>query len=57
MTGMEIKSVGGSIEIAPKHNDPTQLDDEDLRVLIKWVDKNKPEILRDIICEDCPEVC
>lgn len=52
---MEIRQIGDSIEISPAHNDPTQLDDEDMRVLVKWIKANKPGILRDIMCEDCPE--
>jgi hypothetical protein len=31
--------------------------DEDIREFILFIKKNRPEILRDIMCEDCPEVC
>jgi hypothetical protein len=27
------------------------------RELIMWLWKNKPELMREIVCENCPEVC
>lgn len=29
----------------------------DMRMIIAWVKTNHPEIIQDIVCEDCPEVC
>ena len=29
----------------------------DLRSIVAWVNANHPEIIQDIVCEDCPEVC
>lgn len=31
------------------------LDESEQREAILWFKKNKPEILRDIMCEECPE--
>ena len=31
-------------------------DEDDTRAIISWVAKNHPEIIQDIVCEDCPEV-
>ena len=50
------ESNDGGIIIAPTHSRDTILDESDLREIIAWTKKNKPEILRDIMCEDCPEV-
>ena len=31
------------------------LDESEQRELIVWFCKNKPELIREIFCEDCPE--
>lgn len=31
--------------------------DSELRLLVAWLWKNKPDTIRDIVREDCPEVC
>jgi hypothetical protein len=33
------------------------LSDSDLRELVVYIKENRPEILRDIMCDSCPEVC
>jgi hypothetical protein len=35
---------------------PAILSDRDLRKLVAWLSENNPEIIRDIICDKCPEV-
>lgn len=34
---------------------PSQFDEESLREVITYVAKIHPEILREIMCEECPE--
>lgn len=45
------------IRIDPAPRRSTLLNDNELRELVAYIKKEKPEILRDIMCEDCPEVC
>lgn len=46
----------GRIVIKPEEERDTLLIESEQRELIKWFKDNKPELIRDIICEDCPEV-
>jgi hypothetical protein len=33
------------------------LTDENQRELVIWLWKNKPELIREVACENCPEIC
>ena len=33
------------------------LDESNQREILSWFWKHKPEMVREIVCENCPEVC
>lgn len=35
--------------------DKIRLVESDQRIILKWFAKNKPEMVREIVCEECPE--
>jgi hypothetical protein len=39
------------------HDNIVNLDEADQRFLIVWFKNNKPEVIREIFCDGCPEVC
>ena len=50
---MQIQTSGEEIIIL---NDRSNwLDEKEQRYVIVWLWKNKPELLREIVCENCPE--
>lgn len=44
----------GHLQINP---DRVLLNDKDCRKVLLWFRENKPEMWRDIFCENCPEAC
>ena len=50
---MQIQTSGEEIIIL--NNRSNWLDEEEQRYVIAWLWKNKPGLLRDIVCENCPE--
>jgi hypothetical protein len=47
--------LANNIKIREKTN-IVNLVEEDQRMLLVWFKHNKPELWRDIFCDDCPEV-
>ena len=54
---MEIRKslISNGIVLLEPSTSAIGLNEKELRKLILWVWKNKPEIIRDIVCEECPE--
>jgi len=43
--------------LTPSEERDTKIAPSELREIVVWIKENESEILRDIMCEDCPEVC
>jgi hypothetical protein len=47
----------GRVVIKPEEERDTLLVESECRELLVWFKNNKPDMWREIFCEDCPEVC
>lgn len=52
---MQIQTSGKQIIILKQESN--WLDESEQRELISYLWKNKPDMIRDIVCENCPEIC
>ncbi len=57
MIEMQIQSDGEEIIILKTGDKSNWLSEDQQRQLISWFWKNKTEMVREIVCENCPEVC
>lgn len=44
-------------EIIILNSESNWLGDTEQRMILAWFKEHRPEMMREIFCEDCPEVC
>jgi len=44
------------LRVPPDLRESIALQEKNIREFVIWIKKNKPTILYDIVCEECPEV-
>lgn len=45
-----------TLRVAPDFRKSVSLEESDIREFVAWIKQNKPQILYEIMCEECPEV-